>query len=51
MFSDQTMPPQSVADESTMVETVKRNPSALSWLYTEPADKQLRVLLVIKESN
>ncbi len=51
MFSGQTLPPQSVADEATMVETVKRNPSALGWLYKEPADKQLRVLLVIKESN
>jgi hypothetical protein len=49
MFSGQTMPPQSVADEAAMIETVKRNPNAIGWLHKEPADKQLRVLLVIKE--
>ena len=49
MFSGQTMPPQSVADEAAMIDTVKRNPNAVGWLQKEPADKQLRVLLVIKE--
>lgn len=49
MFSGQTMPPRSVADEAAMIETVKRNPYAIGWLHKEPADKQLRVLLVIKE--
>lgn len=49
MFSGQTMPPQSVADEAAMIETVKRSPNAVGWLHKEPTDKQLRVLLVIKE--
>jgi hypothetical protein len=51
MFSGQTMPPQPVSDEAAMIETVKRNPSAIGWVRKEPADKQLRVLLVIKESS
>lgn len=49
MFSGQTMPPQPVADEAAMIETLKRNTHAVGWLLKEPADKQLRVLLVIKE--
>lgn len=49
MFSGQTMPPRSVADEAAMIEAVKRNPNAIGWLHKEPADKQVRVLLVIKE--
>ena len=50
MFSGQTMPPQSVADETAMIETVKRTPGAIGWVRKEPVDKQLRVLLVIKET-
>lgn len=50
MFSGQTMPPQAVADEAGMIDAVKRNPNAIGWVRKEPADKQLRVLLVIKES-
>ena len=51
LFSGQTMPPQQVADENTMVEALKRNPKAIGWLQKEPVDRQLRVLLVLKESN
>jgi hypothetical protein len=51
MFSGQTMPPQSVVDEGAMLETVKRTPGAIGWVRKEPADKQLRVVLVIKEST
>ena len=49
MFSGQSMPPQSLPDETTMIEIVKRNPNAVGWLSREPADKQLRTLLVIKD--
>lgn len=49
MFSGQTLPPQSVADEAAMIDTVKRKPGAIGWVRKEPADKQVRVLLVIKE--
>jgi hypothetical protein len=50
MFSGQTMPPQPLPDEAAMVNIVKRNSSGLGWLSKEPSDKQLRTLLVIKES-
>jgi hypothetical protein len=49
MFSGQSMPPQSLPDEATMIAIVKRNPNAVGWLSHEPTDKQLRTLLVIKE--
>ena len=48
-FSGQTMPPQAVTDEAAMIDAVKRNPSAIGWMRKEPADKNVRVLLVIKE--
>jgi hypothetical protein len=50
MFSGQNMPPQLLPDETAMIDIVKRNPSALGWLSKEPTDKQLRTLLVLKES-
>jgi hypothetical protein len=50
MFSGQSMPPQPLPDEATMAEIVKRNPNALGWLSSEPTDKQLRVVLVLKEA-
>ncbi len=51
MFSGQTMPPQFVSDDAAMIDTVKRNPGAIGWARKEPTDKQVRVLLVIKEST
>ena len=51
MFSGQTMPPQSVVDETAMLDTVKHTTGAIGWVRKEPADKQLRVLLGIKESS
>jgi hypothetical protein len=50
MFSGQSMPPQSLPDEATMISIVKRNPNAVGWLSSEPTDKQLRTLVVIKET-
>jgi hypothetical protein len=48
MFSGQSMPPQPLPDETAMVNIIKRNPSAVGWLSKEPADKSLRILLVLK---
>ena len=50
MFSGQSMPPQPLPDEAAMIDIVRRNPSALGWVSKEPTDKQLRVLLVLKEA-
>ena len=49
MFSGQNMPPQPLADETTMIDVVKGNPNALGWLGREPTDKLLRTLLVLEE--
>lgn len=49
MFSGQVMPPQALPDEGAMTDLVRRNPSALGWLSKEPSDKQIRVLLVVKD--
>ncbi len=49
MFSGQSMPPQPLPDEATMIEIVKRNPNAIGWLTQEPSDKQLRTVLILKE--
>jgi hypothetical protein len=50
MFSGQSMPPQPLPDETAMIDIVKRNPSAIGWLSKEPTDKQVRTVLVLKES-
>jgi len=47
-FTGQTLPPQAVADEAALVEAVHRNPAAIGYLSREPADKGLRVVLVLK---
>jgi hypothetical protein len=49
MFSGQSLPPQPLPDETTMVEIVKHNPSAVGWLSSAPADKGLHTVLVLKE--
>jgi hypothetical protein len=51
MFTGQTLPPQPVPDEAAMAELVKRNPSAIGYLSREPADRGLRVVLVLKDGH
>ena len=51
MFSGQTMPPQPLPNEQAMAELVKRNPSAVGYLLQEPNDRQLRIVLVLKEGK
>jgi hypothetical protein len=50
MFSGQSLPPQPLPDEATMIEIVKHNPNAVGWLSSAPIDRGLRTLLVLKES-
>ncbi|HEY8877899.1 MAG TPA: hypothetical protein VIN03_10070 [Roseateles sp.] len=50
MFSGQSVPPQTLADEAAMVGTLRRNPGALGWLSREPTEPGLRSVLVIKEA-
>ncbi|MEF7615400.1 hypothetical protein V4F39_15885 [Aquincola sp. MAHUQ-54] len=51
MFTGQTMPPQALPGESAVADLVRRNPSAIGYLSTEPTDKGLRVVLVLKEPH
>jgi hypothetical protein len=50
MFSGQSMPPQPLPDEAAMIDIVKRNPSAIGWVSKEPTDKQVRTVLVLKDT-
>jgi hypothetical protein len=49
MFSGQSLPPQPLPDEATVVEIVKHNANAIAWISSAPTDKGLRTLLVLKE--
>ena len=51
MFSGQSMPPQALPDEASMLDIVRRNPSALGWLGKEPSDPSVRIVLVVKEGK
>lgn len=51
MFTGQTMPPQALLDERAMTDMVKRNPSALGYVGTEPTDKNVRVMFVLKDKT
>lgn len=51
MFSGQSVPPQSLPDETAMASILRRNPSALGWLSKEPTEPGLRTVLVIKEPS
>jgi len=51
MFSGRTMPPQQTGSETAMVDALRRDPGAIGYLAQEPADKGLRVVLVLKEGH
>ncbi len=50
IFSGRSLPPRPLPDEATMAATLAHNPNAVGWLTKEPADKQLRTVLVLKEA-
>jgi len=47
MFSGQNMPPQPLATEQAVIETLRRNPGALGYLTVAPVDPGLRTVLVL----
>jgi hypothetical protein len=49
MFAGYSVPPSPLPDEAAMLAMVKRNPSAIGYLLREPADKGVRVVLVLKD--
>lgn len=48
MFSGRNLPPTRLADETTMVERLRKDNAAIGWLTTPPAAKGLRTVLVLK---
>lgn len=51
MFGGQTLPPQPMPDEAAMLNVVARNPSAIGYVGQEPADRNVRVVLVLKDAK
>jgi len=49
MFSGQSMPPQPLPNEAAVIDVVRRHPGAIGYLERDPADKALRVVLVLRE--
>lgn len=49
MFTGQTLPPATLSTEAEMAGIVRRNPGAIGYLGSEPSDKGLRVVFVIRE--
>lgn len=49
MFTGQTLPPAALQTEAEVMAIVKRNSNAIGYLGTEPADRGLRVVLVLRE--
>jgi ABC-type phosphate transport system substrate-binding protein len=51
MFTGQTMPPQPLPNDATVIEVVKRNPGAIGYLGKAPTDASLAVVLVLKDAG
>lgn len=51
MFTGQVMPPQTITNETAVVDMVKRNPGAIGYVSVDPTDKGVRVVLTIKAGN
>ena len=51
MFSGQVMPPQAFGSEQEILDVVKRNPGAIGYVGHEPQDKNVRVVLVMKDGR
>lgn len=47
-FTGQTLPPQALGDEAAVAEAVRRNVGAIGYLTTEPTDRALRVVLILR---
>jgi hypothetical protein len=48
MFTGQTLPPQALSSEAAVLDMVKRNPSAMGYLSSEPTDRGVRVVLTLR---
>ena len=48
MFSGQVLPPQPLASEQAMVDSLGANPHAVGYLTEHPTDRRLRIVLVLQ---
>ena len=48
MFTGQTLPPQPLPSEAAVIDMVKRNPSAMGYVSSEPTDRSVRVVLTLR---
>jgi hypothetical protein len=48
MFSGRNLPPGQLADESTMLEKLRKDSAAIGWLTTPPTAKGVRTVLVLQ---
>lgn len=51
MFSGQVMPPQAFSSEQEILDVVKRNPGAIGYVGHEPQDRNVRVVLIMKDGR
>lgn len=49
MFTGQSMPPLPLPGEAEMLAIVRRNPNAVGYLASEPNDRGVRTVLVLRE--
>ena len=48
MFTGQTLPPQPLPSEAAVIDMVRRNPSAMGYVSSEPTDRGVRVVLTLR---
>jgi hypothetical protein len=48
-FSGQSLPPRTVTDSAAMLENVRKNRNAIGWLDAVPVEKNVRVVLILKQ--
>lgn len=51
MFSGRNLPPQQVHGQASLLETVRRDPHAITWLPAPPTESGLRTVLVLKDGT
>jgi len=51
IFTGQTVPPQQQPDDAAMLDAVEHNPRAIGYVRQRPAEKDARVVLVLKQGK
>lgn len=48
MFSGRSLPPLRLQHEADMVQKIRNDPKAIGWLFSDPVQKGLRTVLVLR---